>query len=363
MNAGQKAGRSESTMALSERKKQILKAVIDDYVETAEPVGSKAVAARMNVPVSSATVRNEMADLENMGYLEQPHTSAGRIPSDLGYRIYVDELMDSYSLSSTELAQIQAALRFRMVELDRIIGEAGKMISEITHHTAIALTPTLEKEAVKRFELIPVDRNTVVLVLVTTSDQIKNKICHLNFPLSDFEIAAATRALNTYFTNIPFEQLTEDRIHTAEFGVGEEITEVLIAAIDFAASVISDMMTRDAYLEGATQILKYPEYHNVEKARQLLEYLSDHHTLTKLAPPGIDNSVKIIIGEENEDIELEHASVVMTSYDAGVGKGIIGVVGPTRMDYAKVSARLVKFAEGLSSYLNKRNEGKDSGGT
>ncbi len=349
-------------MALSERKKQILKAVIDDYVETAEPVGSKAVVARLNTTVSSATIRNEMADLEDMGYLEKPHTSAGRVPSNLGYRMYVDELMDSYSLSGSDLEQIQTALHFRMNELDKIIGEAGKMISDITNHTAIALTPSFEREAVKRFELIPVDSNTVVLVLVTTSDQIKNKIRHLNFPLSDFEIAAATKALNTYFTNIPFEQLTEERIRTAEFGVGAEITEVLIAAIDFASSVIFEMMSRDAYLEGASQILKYPEYHNVEKARQLLDYLSDHHTLTRLAPPGFDSPVKIIIGAENEDAALGDASVVMTTYDAGIGKGIIGVVGPTRMDYAKVSARLTKFAEGLSEYLGKRNDGKKTGG-
>ncbi len=347
-------------MALSERKKLILKAVIDDYVERAEPVGSKAVVARMNMPVSSATVRNEMADLEDMGYLEQPHTSAGRVPSHLGYRMYVDELMDSYSLTGEDLTQIQTALKFRMNELDKIIGEAGKMVSEITHHTAIALTPVFEKESVKRFELIPVDKNTVVLVLVTTSDQIKNKICRLNFPLSDFEIAAATNALNTHFTNIPFDKLTKDMIRSAEFGVGEEITEVLIAAIEFASNVIFDIMNRDAYLEGASQILKYPEYHNVEKARQLLDYLSDHHMLVRLAPPGIDNDVKIIIGEENEDAALENASIVMTSYDAGVGKGIIGVVGPTRMDYAKVSARLTKFAEGLSQYLEKRNNGKES---
>ncbi len=347
-------------MALSERKKQILKAVIDDYVETAEPVGSKAVVARMNTSVSSATVRNEMADLEDMGYLEQPHTSAGRVPSDLGYRMYVDELMDSYSLSGTELAQIQTALKFRMDTLDKIIGEAGKMVSEITNHTAIAVTPVFEREAVKRFELIPVDKNTVVLVLVTTSDQIKNKICHLNFPLSDFEIAAATKALNTHFTNIPFDSLTSDIIRTAEYGVGAEITEVLIAAIEFASNVIFDIMNRDAYLEGASQILKYPEYHNVEKARQLLDYLSDHHMLTRLPPPGINDTVKIIIGGENENKALGDASIVMTSYDAGIGKGIIGVVGPTRMDYAKVSARLTKFAEGLSQYLDKRNKGKES---
>ena len=339
-------------MELSDRKKQILKAVVDDYIATAEPVGSKAVVERMHSHISSATVRNEMADLEELGYLEKPHTSAGRIPSHIGYRLYVDELMNGYKLNQLDLTEVHNALSFRMQELDRLISEAGRMVSELTRHPAIAFSPILEKEAVRRFEVILVDRQTVVLVLVTTADQIKNKICRLNIPLSDFEVAAANRALNTYFTNIPLDRMTDERINAAEYNAGADITEVMIAAIDFAEAVLDRVRTRDAYLEGASQILKYPEYRDTEKARLLLDYLSDRRTLVKLPVPEQGKPLRITIGNENGVEPLEDASIILASYQTGCGaSGVIGVVGPTRMDYARVCARLSKFAEGLSRYL------------
>ncbi len=340
-------------MALSDRKKQILKAVVDDYVQTAEPVGSRAVVARLKTNVSSATVRNEMADLERMGYLEQPHTSAGRVPSHLGYRLYVDELMQNYSVVPAEIDQFISTLSFRMGELDRLIAEAGRMVSELTNHPAIAVSPTVEKEAVRRFEVIQVDEETVVLVLVTTSDIIKNRICHLTFPLSNLEVTAANRALNAHFTNIPLEDLTDERITAAEFGAGADITELLVAAIDFASDVLNTVMKRDLYLEGASQILKYPEFHDPGKAMALLDCLSDHNALALLPVPDEENPVKIRIGSENGASPLDNASIVMTSYHTARGaKGLLGVVGPTRMDYAKVAAKLCHFADELNHLLN-----------
>lgn len=340
-------------MALSDRKKQILKAVVDDYVQTAEPVGSRAVVARLKTNVSSATVRNEMADLERMGYLEQPHTSAGRVPSHLGYRLYVDELMSNYHVAPTEIDQFVSTLTLRMGELDRLIAEAGRMVSELTNHPAIAVSPTTEEEAVRRFEVIQVDAETVVLVLVTTSDIIKNRICHLTFPLSDLEVTAANRALNAHFTNIPLEALTDERITAAEFGAGADITELLVAAIDFASDVLQTVMQRDVYLEGASQILKFPEFHDPGKAMALLDCLSDREALALLPMPDEASPLKIRIGSENGASPLDQASVIMTSYHTARGaKGLLGVVGPTRMDYAKVAARLCHFADELNNLLN-----------
>jgi len=340
-------------LALSDRKKEILKAVVDDYIQTAEPVGSKAITLRLTSRVSSATVRNEMAELENLGYLEQPHTSAGRVPSTLGYRLYVDELMSHYQLSPAELTAVQQALGLRMRELDRLIMEAGRMVSELTNHAAITMTPAMEQESVRRFEVIAVERNTVVLVLVTSSDQIKNKICRLNFPLSELEVAAANRALNNYFTNIPLREMTEARVTQAEFDTGAEITELLIAAIDFAADTLNRIVNRDAYLSGAGQLLRYPEYQDVNKARAVLECLNDREALSRLPIPEPGKMMHISIGSENGLEPLDDASIILTSYEAGHGaRGLIGVVGPTRMDYAKICARLTKFSEGFSRLLN-----------
>ncbi len=342
-------------MKLSDRKKQILKAVVDDYIQTAEPVGSKAIAVRLTTPVSSATVRNEMSELENLGYLEQPHTSAGRIPSNAAYRLYVDELMSRYQLTAQDMTEVQLALGLQMRELDRLISEAGKMVSELTHHTAIALTPASEVESVRRFEVIAVEKTTVVLVLVTSSDQIKNRICRLNIPLSEFEVAAANRALNNYFTNIPLGDMNGERIARAEVETGAEISELLVAAIDFASDVINRILNRDLYLAGAAQLLQYPEYRDVDRARALLECLSDRDTLAKLPTPQPGETLRISIGTENGVEPLCDASVVVSAYEAPHGaKGLIGIVGPTRMDYAKVCARLEKFSEGLTRMLTEQ---------
>ena len=349
-------------MKLSERKKQILKAVVDDYIQTAEPIGSKAIASRLSTPVSSATVRNEMSELENLGYLEQPHTSAGRIPSHAAYRLYVDELMSRYQLTAQDMNEVRAALCLRMRELDRLISEAGRMVSELTHHTAIALTPAGSTESVRRFEVISVEKNTVVLVLVTSSDQIKNRICRLNMPLSELEVAAANRALNSFFTNIPIKEMNEQRISQAEFSTGAEISEILVAAIDFAADVLNRILNREMYLAGAAQLLQYPEYRDVDRARALLECLSDRDALAKLPMPQPGESMRISIGSETGMEPLADASVVVSAYEAPHGAtGLIGVVGPARMDYAKVCARLEKFSEGLSKMLTEQQENEHEG--
>lgn len=350
-------------MKLSDRKKLILKAVVDNYIETAEPVGSKAVVQKMSIPVSSATVRNEMSELENLGFLEQPHTSAGRIPSHAAYRLYVDELMSRYQMTARDMDEVRQALGFRMRELDTLISEAGRMVSELTHHAAIALTPAAEVESVRRFEVIGVDRSTVVLVLVTSSDQIKNRICRLNIPLSELEIAAANRALNKFFTNIPLRDMTGERVNRAEYETGAEITELLVAAIDFATDVLNRILNRDLYLSGATQLLQYPEFRDVDRARSLLDCLSDRDMLARLPMPEPGETVRISIGSENNLEPLSDASVVVTSYEASHGaRGLIGVVGPTRMDYARVCARLEKFSEGLSRILNDEQENQNGQG-
>jgi heat-inducible transcriptional repressor len=355
-NGKNKIKKGAVPMALSARKKEILKAVVDDYVNTAEPVGSRAVAARLKANVSSATVRNEMAELERLGYLEQPHTSAGRVPSGLGYRLYVDELMSVYGTKPIEVEPLVNTLSLRMGELDRLVSEAGRMVSELTGNPAIAVSPMMENESVRRFEVIQVDAETVVLVLVTTSDIIKNRICRLTFPLSPLEINAANRALNANFTNIPLEQLTDERITAAEYGAGADITEILIAAIDFASEVLKNLLRRNVYLEGASQILKFPEFHEPGKAMALLDCLTDRELLSQLPAPDEDNPVKISIGDENSPSPLKNASIIMTSYHTPRGaKGLLGVVGPTRMDYSRVSARLYHFAEELNHLLDSNN--------
>ena len=194
-------------MELSERKKQILRAVVENYIQTAEPVGSKAIVASAGLKVSSATIRNEMAELENLGYLEQPHTSAGRIPSPKGYRLYVNELMEEHRLTMQEAEKINEALNLKIREMDQVMSEAGKIISQLTKYPTFALTKGNSKVVIRRYDLLMVEENSFIAVLMTDGQQVKNKLFHLQKPLSDTQLQLLGTLLNTSFTGLTLEEL------------------------------------------------------------------------------------------------------------------------------------------------------------
>ena len=197
-------------MDLTDRKKRILRAVIESYIQNAEPVGSKAVAEWARLNVSSATIRNEMADLENLGYLEQPHTSAGRVPSPKGYRLYVNELMDDYKLSIQETQRINQALHIRMKALDRVIDEAGRVVAKLTQYPAFALASGPEKMTIRRFDLLLVDQSAFIAVVMTDSNVVRNKLFRLSGDLSESQLQMLGTLLNTGFTGLTLAQLTPE---------------------------------------------------------------------------------------------------------------------------------------------------------
>ncbi|MBQ9980781.1 MAG: heat-inducible transcription repressor HrcA [Oscillospiraceae bacterium] len=333
-------------MELTERKRQILRSVVDSYIQTAEPVGSKAIADELGL--SSATIRNEMADLENMGLIEKPHTSAGRIPSPKGYRLYVDELMRDYRLSVEETEKMNSALSEKMNELDKVIDQAGKIVSKLTLLPSYSLsTVRAPRVAVKRFEVIFVDSQSFILVVMTTLEQVKNKLIKVPFPISAAQMPVLSDVLNTHFTGLTMGEITQDIIQSAVLSSGA--AGALIALVlEFVSEVLSTQAHGQYHLAGEGNILNHPEYQDPGKARELLTYLNEAGT-DALAMPEDGSKVKILIGPENIAEELKDTSVIMASYNIGDGmQGVIGVVGPTRMDYAKVAARLSYFAEGLN---------------
>ena len=196
------AERKGSGMELTDRKKQILKVVVESYIETAEPVGSKAIVEKMASRVSSATIRNELADLEELGYLEKPHTSAGRIPSPKGYRLYVNELMEKHALSLTETEKINAAMQGKMAELDQVISKAGQMVSTFVDYPTFAAADHKERITVKRFELIPVDDGSFIAVVMLTDSRVKSQVLPLQLPVDKEELPPISHLLNTHFTTI-----------------------------------------------------------------------------------------------------------------------------------------------------------------
>lgn len=336
-------------MELSERKKQILKAIIGEYILTAEPVGSKTLAAMPGLTYSSATIRNEMSELEEMGYLEKPHTSAGRIPSPLGYRLYVDELMGKPNVPTVKDDDALSRMtQLKVKELDRLIQEAGKLISTLTDYAAVAVTPSRGRVVIRKFELIPIDETSFVIVVVTATGEVKNKLTRTAAPVTKDESELLSYVLNQTLTGIPIEEITAERFDIVRRAAG--LTALLAPVAEYIAELIEEMGHQKVYLEGASKLLRFPEYHDTAKASALLDYMSDSGRLLPVAPP--KNGVQFFIGPENGENPLSDTSMIYAKYDIGtMGHGMIGIVGPTRMDYAALSARLSHFAEGLNKLI------------
>ena len=337
-------------MDLAERKKKILRAVVESYIRTAEPVGSKAILELADLKVSSATIRNELSDLTEMGYLEQPHTSAGRVPSPKGYRLYVNELMEEQRLSLEETRQINDALHLKMQELDKVIDQAGRMVSQLTNYPAFALAGERRRTTIRRYDLIMVDTNSFIVVVMTDSNVVKNKLIRLPTDLSQPQLQMLTTLLNASFVGKSLEELTPELMRVAEHAAGSAYGLISLV-VSFAMEVQDALEHGPVYTAGASHILDHPEYRDVDKAQKLMSYLNEEQSLANVLdlPALSEDNTKILIGPENVADELKDTSVVLASYDIGDGmKGVIGVVGPTRMDYAKVAAKLSYVADGLS---------------
>ena len=338
-------------MDLSERKKKIMRAIVEEYIETAEPVSSKSIVENAGLGISSATVRNEMAELEELGYLEKPHTSAGRIPSALGYRIYVNELMRRQKLSLEETETINAGLKDKMLQLDKVVSDAGRLTSMLTNYPVYALSAAAQQVTISRFDFISVDQNSFIAVVMLSNKAVKNKLIHLTFPVEAETLAKMSAVFNGGFTGITEDKITTQLIQTAERTTGDTVGVVAVIA-GFAIEALSAVKHSEAYLAGTGQLLQHPEYQDIGKAQKLLAYLSDDERLLKLPAPAGDAELQITIGPENLAEELKDSSVIVAKYDAGNGlQGILGVVGPTRMDYSRVAAKLSYITKELSHIL------------
>ena len=338
-------------MTISDRKKRILAAVIDEYIRTAEPVGSKTIAEHAGLGCSSATIRNELAELAAMGYLEQPHTSAGRIPTPMGYRMYVNELMEQQKLSLEETEEINARLNDRLRQLDDTIGDVSRLASQLTDYPALALT-SRGAVTIKRYDIIYVDANTFIIVVMLSDNTVKNKLVHLPVSVDSVMVQKLATIFNANFTGITDEQVTPLLISSAERASGDTMGLVSVIAA-FTIEVLSAAETPSAFITGENRLLNQPEFRDPDKAHRLMSYLSGGgYILPPGDTPQATDEVRVLIGPENVAEELKDSSVVIASYDAGDNtRGLIGVVGPTRMDYSAVAAKLSFLAAGLSRRL------------
>ena len=323
-------------MDLTERKKQILKRVVEDYIAAAEPVGSKALAEEMGGSVSSATIRNELADLVEMGYLEQPHTSAGRVPSPKGYRLYVNELMEKREVSETEAEEINEQLKSKLSGTDSVIAKAGQMVSSIVNYAVEGGAGGRRGAGGETGE----------------DNRVKSQRQRSDLPFDSQRLADVKELLNTHFTGRSADEMSA-RLMSLSEQLSPELFLVVSKAVEYAIGVLEQSAQRNVETAGASQIMKMPEYRDVDKPHDLVTFHQENNK-EELPVPDDGAPLKILIGPENVNEALKETSVVVASYDIGDGmRGLVGVVGPTRMDYATVTARLSYFADSLTRMFGK----------
>ncbi|MCL2701997.1 MAG: heat-inducible transcriptional repressor HrcA [Defluviitaleaceae bacterium] len=360
-------------MELNERKIRILEYIINDYIATAEPVGSRTIAKKYDMGLSSATIRNEMSDLEEMGYILAPHASAGRVPSDMGYRLFVDRLLrrraqaqhqdDVLNRETDALRFLERVIARNINQIDYLMRETAKAISLLTKYTAVVSEAVSAGDRVGRLQLMPLDENCVLLVTVTVSRKVKNhSIRAVSIPGYE-ELINMSRALNTELIDATPAGLTpaaKKRLKTAFTGYEPLLTAVLSAV----TGVLNDGADQQVYTSGIKNILAFPEFYDNSKARALFEALEERDYLKLLleesAGRNAATDVSVVIGQENALLELRDCSIVKTTYrlDGDVSGGI-AIIGPTRMDYSQAVSVLQSMAKHINSALRALEEGKD----
>ncbi|WP_312094995.1 heat-inducible transcriptional repressor HrcA [Aminipila sp.] len=336
-------------MDLNERKLRILQAIIADFIRTGEPVGSRTLSKKYELGVSPATIRNEMSDLEDMGFLTHPHTSAGRVPSDKAYRLYVNELMSKKELTVEEKQIISDKLHSDMSEFEKTIQHAARLLSEITNLTSFAMTPKPDEDILRFINILPVDNETVVLMIVAESGKVSNTALKLKTPYTRDNLELLSKSMTYNFRGKTVsEALTGDIIQCLE----EDLAAMGALAENIMPNfmkTLEKMLNVNLYMDGLANIFSIPEYNDIDKAKMFLELLGKKEDFTKKLI-NRENGVIITIGNENADDMMQECSLITATYHIdGKLVGKIGVIGPTRMKYDEVTSVIEYVTENLSN--------------
>lgn len=341
-------------MNLDDRKKLILQAIVEDYISTAEPVGSRSISKKPELNLSAATIRNEMGDLEEMGFLVQPHTSAGRVPSTGGYRLYVDSLMEKYEMTASEMAEIREAATKKNRELEKIVRDVAAAFSGITQLPVLGMMPGTETGIVKNIKFVKIDSHKAMLIVSDKSGLIKNKLLHLNQEISDDFADQISDILNENLVGLTISKINLSNIMEVQSVIGKNF-EILASVMELVHDAVSEIDTRQIFVEGLSNILRFPEYENVDKVKDLFDAVENKENLSKILMEAIPSGeIRVLIGDEIPIPELSHNSVVLAPYRVSDKiMGVLGVLGPKRMDYSKIISALEYFTNQLSDVLRK----------
>lgn len=333
---------------LSKRKQQILKAIVDAHISHGEPVGSKYLSQDVGISASSATIRNEMAELEEMGYLIQPHTSSGRVPSAQGYRYYVDALVRQYAETKNEIDEINERLRYKLTEMDEILSEASHLASSFTDYTGIAFKTNAGKVRINRFDAVYISQRSFHLVMSFSGNIVKSKTLMLSFPITREDVSRFTEAANIYLANLTSDDISMSTIMKLEslMGSSSPMVHPVIKAI---YETMSELDTADIKVEGVNKLLKFPEYSDVSKLRDLLGVLEEKDKLLDVLSSRSmnDDGINVYIGAEGDGDIMSDTTLIFKNITIGGKRVAIGVIGPKRMDYQNVIKMINKLAYGM----------------
>lgn len=348
-------------MELDERKMKILQAVIKNYLETGEPVGSRTISKYTDLNLSSATIRNEMADLEEMGYIVQPHTSAGRIPSDKGYRLYVDTMMAQMDVvvqeKSREVEELKDLLLEKEEKMDLLLKQVAKTLAVNTNYASMISAPSVSGNRLKFIQLSRVEANQLVAVIVLEGNIIKNNMLTVSGELDDETLLKLNILLNTHLNGLPIEEINLGLVARLKQQAGIH-SDIVGEVIDAVAESIKADDGLEIYTSGANNIFKYPELADQQKASEIISTFEEKQLLTTLVQDTLakeDNAgIQVYIGDETPVSSMKDCSVVTATYELGQGmKGTIGIIGPKRMDYEKVVNTLQTLMKQLDELYKK----------
>ena len=347
---------------LDERKKKILQAVIRNYLETGEPVGSRTISKYTDLNLSSATIRNEMSDLEELGYIIQPHTSAGRIPTDQAYRLYVDSMMEE---KDREIGELKEMLLEAENKVDKVLKNVAKVLATNTNYATVVSAPQIRGNKLKFLQLSRVDDNQILAVIVVEGNVIRNEMIAVEEPLTDETLLKLNILLNTHLTGLSIDEINLGMITALKEQAGIH-SDLISTVMDAVAEAIRGEEDLEIYTSGANNFFKYPELADNEKASELIGTFEEKKALAKLATENLadeqNTGIQVYIGEESPIKAMKDCSVVTATYELEEGmRGSIAIIGPKRMDYEKVVASLKTMKDELERIYNRRKEADPDG--
>ncbi|RLQ98167.1 heat-inducible transcriptional repressor HrcA [Falsibacillus albus] len=337
---------------LTDRQLFILQVIVDDFIRSAQPVGSRSLSKKEEITFSSATIRNEMADLEDLGFIEKTHTSSGRVPSEKGYRFYVDHLLSPQKLNSKDIGIIRSIFAEKIYEMEKIVQNSAKILSELTNYTSIVLGPELKENRLKKLQIVPLNSETAIAIIVTDTGHVENRMFNIPTGLDSGGIEKMVNILNDRLMGIPLVDL-KDKIYKEVAHILKQHIQNYDSILETIGDTLSVQKHEKIFFGGKTNMLNQPEFNDVQKVRSILNMIEQEqglYELFKKTPKGIH----VKIGKENQNITTENVSIITATYSMGDEQlGKIAILGPTRMEYSRVISLLDFLTHDMSQALTK----------